>query len=451
MFVVFGLLSGAGGVLFPAQIDDYQVDKATIGLTFFTSAGGYVAASVLSGPSVARFGGRLVVLVAGLGLGAAGLATAARPLFAAFVLVQALGGYAVGTLESVMNAYLATQPNATSLLNRLHAFFGVGALLGPLLATWLLTLGGWQVVVLVLTIAGFGPMAVAVAGYPDRADDPLLVHAGSEAPGTAVSGTAMSDTAMPGAAMPGAAVSGAGASGTELAAGTTAAGTAASREGLGSVLRTRPVLLGALLLAAYVGLEISVGTWGFSYLVEHHALSDPIAGYAISGYWLGLTAGRFLIGPVTARLRLTEPGLLWGSLAGTAAACALAWAALASAGLTIAAFVLLGFFLGPIFPTMIALTPRLTTARLVATAIGVINAGALLGGAVLPWLAGTLLQEAGPQTLLPFAFALGAVQLVVWRVLARRLAPGPALAGVAVVPGPAPQPAPEPVRPAARR
>ena len=82
---------------------------------------------------------------------------------------------------------------------------------------------------------------------------------------------------------------------------------------------------------------------------------------------------------------------------------------------------LLGFFLGPIFPTTMAITPQLTQARLVPTAIGVLNAASVIGGSALPWLAGTITQNAGMRVLLPFAIALAIAQLAVWRPIAGRL------------------------------
>lgn len=58
------------------------------------------------------------------------------------------------------------------------------------------------------------------------------------------------------------------------------------------------VQLGAAMLALYVDLELSVGNWGFSYLVQTRALPHSLAGYTVSGYWLGLTLGRAGPGPV---------------------------------------------------------------------------------------------------------------------------------------------------------
>ncbi|MBX6723104.1 MAG: MFS transporter, partial [Dactylosporangium sp.] len=223
--------------------------------------------------------------------------------------------------------------------------------------------------------------------YPTRATDPLA---------PAGSGGASGDTAERGA------------------------GAASKEPGLlAAVLREPAVWLGALLLTVYVGLEIAVGNWGFNFLIEGRAAADTVAGLTMSGYWLGLTAGRFVLSPVATRMGLTKINLLYLSMFGVAVAIVFSWIA-SIAGLAALGFVLLGFFLGPIFPTIMAVAPDLTSARLAPTAIGVINAGSVVGGAGLPWLAGALGQGLGVWTLLPFALVLAAVQLLVlWRMTVR--------------------------------
>ncbi|HEU5156782.1 MAG TPA: MFS transporter [Streptosporangiaceae bacterium] len=384
-FALIGVGAGVNGVILVAQIDDYAVDKATIGITFFTASAGFVVAGITAGALINRFGFRIALAVGGGGLVLAGVYTATHPPFVAFVCLQVLFGYATGVLESVLNAYLAALPNATTLLNRLHAFFGVGALLGPPLATWIVDRTSWTVVLLVVGLA-YVPVVIGfLVAYPrQRRWRP------------------------------------------EGADGTTESAPAADAPG-GGLLRTavrqRGVLLGAALLAVYVGLELGVGNWGFSYLVQASDQSEALAGYSVSGYWLGLTLGRFLISPIAAKMGATAAGLMFACLAGVMAAAALGWL-VPGAAVAGAAFVLLGFFLGPIFPTTMAVAPRLTSARLVPTAIGVMNAGSVVGGSALPWLAGAIAQGAGAWTLLPFAITLTLIQLAIWRPIAHRVRTG---------------------------
>jgi fucose permease len=375
-FVLVGVTSGAGGVLLPSQMAGYGVDRATIGLTFFTVSAGFVLAGMTTGALIGRLGVRIALAAGGSAFLLSGLYLASRPPFVAFVLVQLVTGYGIGILESALNAYLAVQPGATTLLNRLHAFWGAGALIGPALAAWILGFASWTVVWLVLAVAGVPLIVAFLLAYrePEPAAGTPDVPEASEA---------------------------------------------ASGGMLGAALRDRGVRLGAAMLLVYVGVELSVGTWGYSYLVQTRALSDSLASYAISGYWLGLTLGRFLISPIAARIGATTARMIYACLFGVIAAATLAW--LLPTALACVALGLLGFCLGPIFPTTMAIVPRLTSARLVPTAIGVMNAASVIGGSVLPWLAGTIAQGAGMRVLLPFALALAMAQFVAWRPITGRL------------------------------
>ena len=376
-FVLIGISAGAGGVLLLAQMSGYGVDRATIGVMFFTSSIGFVVAGLSNGALIRRLGFRTAMGVGSGGFVLVGLYLATRPPFVAFVLVQAVLGYATGVLESVINAYIASLPEARGLLNRLHAFFGVGALIGPVLASWILSLASWPVVWLALAVACVPLVAGSLMAYPRRPP----------------AGSAAQPPESP-----------------------------APRSGglLGAGLRDRGVLLGAVLLAVYVGLEISVGNWGFSYLVQGRGLARLPAGYAVSGYWLGLTVGRFLVSPIAARIGASTARMIYACMIGVIAAAALAWLAPGEA-LAIGALGLLGFFLGPIFPTSMAIVPQLTEPELAPTAIGIMNAGGIAGGSALPWLAGVITQSAGMWTLLPFTVTLGALELAAWRPIARRI------------------------------
>jgi fucose permease len=388
-FVLVGVSAGVGGVLLLAQMGDYGVGRATIGIIFFTGSAGFVAASLSTGALIHRFGVRLTLAAGGTACVLAGLCLAARPPFVAFVLVQLVVGYGAGILESALNVYLAALPDATLLLNRLHAFFGVGALMGPVLAAWVISFASWTVVWLILALVYVPLVAAFLVAYPRR-QPPVTEGSPGER---------------------------------------SARAPRMARGLLGAVLRQPGVRWGAVMLAIYVGLEISVGNWEFSYLVQARALARPLAGYSVSGYWLGLTLGRFLISPLAARFGVTTAGMMYACLAGVTVVTTLAWAA-PNAALASVALMLLGFFLGPIFPTTMAIVPWLAPPKLAPTAIGVMNAAAVVGGAGLPWLAGTIAQNTGIWTLVPFTLTLGLLQVAAWRPLAHRIRASP-VAGAA--------------------
>ncbi|MGM1059618.1 MFS transporter [Saccharothrix sp. Mg75] len=392
-FALLGVNAAVVGVLLPTQLVDYGVDRSTLGVVFLTGAAGFALGGAAAGPLLHRWGPRAALCSNGLLLAAGALVTALHPPFAVLVLLQVVTGWSSGVLESVLNAELAALPNATTRLNRLHAFFGVGALLGPIGATRLLEVAPWPTTWLVLGLVTL-PLA---AGY-----------------------LAVFPAAPPGVAAP--AGSGPVGSG-PVGSGPVGSGQVGSGGLLGAALRRRGVPAATLLLLLYVGLEQAVGSWGFGYLVEARGHADLVAGYAVSGYWLGLTAGRFTISPVLTRLGWTAVGLMTACLGGVAVVSALMW-------LTplppLVGFALLGFALGPVFPTAMAVVPVLTGDRLAPTAMGLLNAGSSIGGGVLPWGAGALAQGAGVWTLLPFALALAVLQLAVWWPLARRVRAGTA-------------------------
>lgn len=394
LFMLIGLSSGVNGVLLVEQLADYDVPRAVLGLTFLTGSAGFFVASTIAGPLVHRWGGRLTLVLGGVLFVLAGLYAATRPPFEAFVLVQVAIGFATGFLESVLNAHLAALPNATTLLNRLHAFFGAGALAGPPLAAWLVGFTSWPVVLLVVALVAAPLTAAAAAAFPRRDADPLL--ASDDVPDPSVADAAPGTGAAP-ASVP-----------------------AGGRGLLPQTLRTPAVLLGATLLAAYVGLELGVGNWAFDFLTGDRDVARTLAGYTVSAYWLGLTLGRFVLSPLVTRLGLGPVGLMYVCLGGVVGSTAIAWLAPWTPVL-VAGFALLGFFLGPVFPTAMAVVPRLVPARLAPTAIGVMNAGSSVGGALVPWLAGVL---AGIDIgmLLPFALGLGLLQVAVWWATARHLA-----------------------------
>lgn len=373
-FVLVGVNAGATGVLLPAQISDYAVSKTAIGATFFTGSVGFVLASLLAGPMVHRLGMRVTLVLGATVTAMAGFYVATRPPFVAFVAMAIATGFGAGVAESGFQAYVVALPDSTALTNRLHAFFGVGALLGPLLATWILGFASWRTVWFVLAAAEV-PFVVAIwVTYPRHeavALEPPAVRNPDQR----------------------------------------------SRGLLSSALRERTVLLGAALLAVYVGLEISMGNWGFSYLVQARGEHRVLAGYVVSGFWLGLTLGRFVISPLATRIGASAANMAFGCLIGVTVVTALTW--LLPGAASIPGFALLGFFLGPIFPTAMAMVPNVTPSRLVPTAIGVMNAGAVIGGAALPWLAGVLGQGTRAWTLLPFSLVLAVATMAIWWLVVR--------------------------------
>ena len=60
--MLVGISAGINSVLLVAQMDDYGVSRATIGLTFFTGSVGFVLAGATAGGLIHRYGTRAALV-----------------------------------------------------------------------------------------------------------------------------------------------------------------------------------------------------------------------------------------------------------------------------------------------------------------------------------------------------------------------------------------------------
>jgi fucose permease len=382
-FILIGLGGGAGGVLLPAQIDEYQVSKSVIGLLFFTFSAGYVLAGAANGWLLRRTGPRGHLVLGTAMFAAAALACAPRPAYPVLLGLTVFFGFGTGVIDAGLNAYLAVLPRSTALLNLLHAFYGIGALIGPVLAAGMLARGlSWGAVYLVFAIAAAPLVAGFALSYPRTLDAEAAGAAAAEAGKAAVP---------------------------------------VRSSLLGAALRHPAVLLSALFLAVYVGMEVTLGNWAYSFLIAERGQGTLLAGWVVSGFWLGLTLGRFVLNATAERLGVGPLALTYLCLAGILVGAVLIWLVPADA-VAVAGFVLVGSFLGPIFPITVAVLPRLTPPWLASTAIGLLVGVSVIGAAVFPWLAGTIAEYLGLGSLLPFTALLAVLLIVNWWRIAR-LAP----------------------------
>jgi fucose permease len=176
------------------------------------------------------------------------------------------------------------------------------------------------------------------------------------------------------------------------------------------------IWLAALFLLVYVGVEVSLGNWSYSFLLQGRNEGTLLAGWIVSGYWLGLTLGRFLLQNLAERLGVGTTGLMYACVIGAGIGLLLIW--FIPAGIMAAlGFCFIGFSLGPIYPLTVAITPKLVPAHLGPSAIGLLVSVSIIGLAIFPWAAGVLAQVLGIWTLLPYTLGLAIIMLAVWRGL----------------------------------
>lgn len=372
-FVLIGVASGAWGVLLPSLSAYYNVDKSVVGLLFFASAVGYFLSALSTGFLTAKLGQRWYLVTGTATFMLCCVLLALKPSFALVLFIRLFQGMATGILEAGLNLFVAALPNNTALLNYLHAFYGVGALVGPLIASTILALSwGWNTAILIWTFLAL-PLLIGLLA--------LFRHQSS---GAAHEGQ-----------------------------------TGEGENGLLAALKIPVVWFATLFLLFYVGVEVSLGSWGYTFLLENRHESDLLAGGIVSGYWLGLTLGRFILNNIAGRLRLGLSRLMYTCMGGIVLGILMIWlipGVVASA----VAFCLTGFSLGPIYPSTVALVPDIVPSRMVSSAIGFLVGLSILGVALFPWIAGALAQYTGIWSLLPYSVGLTVIMLALWWTIRRR-------------------------------
>ncbi|GAA0350633.1 MFS transporter [Micropruina glycogenica] len=132
------------GVAWPSMRLSFDQPLSAAGLVPPVGVAAAVVSTIAAPYLTARWGvGRL--LAAGTALSAAALAgSALTPTWWGFLVTVALGGLASGAIDATLNAFAARRFGPQQI-NLLHACYGVGAVVSPLLVTVALATGaGWR-------------------------------------------------------------------------------------------------------------------------------------------------------------------------------------------------------------------------------------------------------------------------------------------------------------------
>jgi fucose permease len=165
-----------------------------------------------------------------------------------------LFGLGFGAIDTALNVHAARHFGARDI-NWMHASYGLGATVGPLLVTVLLSAGrSWR--------QAYGIMALMLAVL---AGVLALTRRGWQAPAPPPDPHPATRPASP---SPSAAA-----------------------------------IVGSLTFAAVeTGIESGAGIWGYLFLTAGRGLPGTVAGIAVSAYWAMMFAGRVVLGPVAERL-----------------------------------------------------------------------------------------------------------------------------------------------------
>lgn len=358
-FVALGMSSGLLGLAWPSMQKQFGLPLDGVNTYFVLSTIAYSIASFAIGRMMARLGSGMALL-AGAVLIALGLFVIASAstwaLIVAIVFVLGLGS---GTVDAGLNMYIAAYHSARQM-NWLHACFGAGVTIGPLIMTFVLQQNlGWQMGYIIVGVAMILVIILLAAtrglwrteGFQNAENKPV------------------------------------------------------DRANFVETLRAPVVWFSMLTFLAYVGVELGVGQWIYTLLTQSRGMETGIAGVLVSLYWAVFTGGRIFFGIIANRFEINH--LLRACMLSMIVGVALLWwNPLNVVG--IAGLLILGVAQAPIFPLLMTGTANRVGAENAENTISLQMGAVGIGGAILPGLIGTLGKNLGLETM-PLVFLVMAI------------------------------------------
>ncbi|KAA8911295.1 major facilitator superfamily domain-containing protein [Sphaerosporella brunnea] len=380
-----GINDAATGALVPYLQPAYSVGLLFIAVVYLVNFLGWSIAALTNVHLTARLGTGGVMLLGGTLQLLAHALQFWKPPFALFVFTYLLAGLGIAYQDAQANSFVGGVHDAHRWLGVLHAVYGAGALVSPLIATkiasstphwnhfYLVAFGIALLNVALIATAFWGGIGKPPAGARDRATSDLK-----------------------------------------------------------KTVSNRTVILISLFFFLYVGTEVTAGGippptppgppllttsgWVVEFLIRERGGHASSVGYVASGFWGGLTLGRLLLADIT--FRLGERRMVFVYLVLSLAVQLTFWLVpnlLANAVM----ISLLGFFIGPFFPTGISVATKLLPKELHVPAIGFMSTTGQAGSAAFPFLTGAVAAKVGVGVLQPVLVALLAAQALLWAAVPR--------------------------------
>lgn len=359
-FISLGLPDGVLGLAWPGMRVSLGQPLEALGMVTFVLAGCSAISGFMSGRVLARFGTGPVTFISALMTGLSLLGISMVPNFPLLVALAFPLGLGAGSVDAGLNHYVA-EHFSSKHMNWLHACWGVGATLGPLIMGSILASGGgWSQGYLTIAVCQLGLAVVLLSSLrlwkgqgPARHDPEKIVAGGRpDTPAWAP-------------------------------------------------------YLAAFLFALYVAVEMGTGMWAASILIESRHFEPGMAGLAVTLFYGAIMGGRVLIGFVSEKLGnrlLVRLGLVL-AIIGIVLLMIPQVPELALIGI-----LLLGLGCAPIYPSLMHETPRRFDPDTARKVIGWQVAAANIGGAVMPAAFGVLAAGFGLEAVFPviggFAVAL---------------------------------------------
>jgi fucose permease len=317
---------------------------------------------------------------------AAYIAIACAPPFPVVVVAYFFMGFGNALNLALNNVFCANLADSTIILGLAHGCYGVGGIVAPIAATAMVSAGvlwaRFYLITIVLRVACFIFAGWAYWNY--------------ESEPTARFSASLHQIASRQAAE-------------EI-------GELGKLHLLGNALKNRVTLIGALFIFAYQGAEVSESGWFISYLINYRHGDPARVGYVTSGFWAGITIGRFTLTHLAHRIG--EKRFVFAMGGGVLVFQLLSWLIPNIIGNAVSVAIL-GLLLGPVYPAAATVFTQLLPRNVQTIAISFIASAGSSGGALVPFFTGLLAQGYGTWVLHPVCIAGFVLMLGCWAALPR--------------------------------
>ncbi|KAJ2906962.1 Bypass of stop codon protein 6 [Zalerion maritima] len=380
MIFTDGIHDSCAGPLIPYMETDYDIEYGTVSLIFVGAAIGFVLAASLLDVLRHKLGRARVISLSTIIHLLGFLGVALRPPFPVVVVAYAFIGMGSALNIAFSNLFCGSLANATTVLGGMHGSYGIGGTVGPLAATAMAGSGiNWSKYYFIGVGMSIVNFCIATWSFWGADDDGTSGGGGHE---TLVERLEEMDSGVGG-----------------------------KLGGLLAALKSMVVLLGSLFIFSYQGAEVSISGWVVSFLINVRGGDPASVGYVTSGFWAGITIGRFLL--ANPAQRIGEKLFIYIVTVASVVFELLVWLVPNLIGNAVAVGII-GLLLGPVAPCSAAVFMKILGRKERVSGMGIISAFGSSGGAVAPFTTGLLAQAKGTWVMHPVVIGLLGAMLACW-------------------------------------
>lgn len=370
-FISLGLPDSLLGAGWPTMYVELGVPVSYMGIVSMVISGGTIVSSLMSDRLTRKFGARVVTVVSVFLTAGALFGFSFSDRFWMLILFSVPYGLGAGAIDAALNNYIALHYSARHM-SWLHCFWGVGAIVSPFIMSYALTSSTWNDGYRIVGYIQLGIAALLLVTLPVWKINSKKTDAVEQ-----------------------------------------------KSIGLIGALKIKGVPFILIGFFAYCAAEATAMQWASTYFVEVKHISEAQAAQFASLFYIGITAGRFLSGFVSAKIGDRRMIIIGASV--LTLGIILLVIPVTAAELSLAGFVIIGLGCAPIYPSIIHSTPANFGAENSGAIIGIQMACAYVGSTFMPPLFG-LIGSATDFAILPLYLIIFVVLMLVMTELTFRTA-----------------------------